>query len=197
MLPAVSYTHLAALEVCGFDKVFAKVGMEPSGDAFNSLVKLDLTSNYPYNPMINSGAIAVASYLMPVVSFEEMLQFSRKLCLDAEIILDEKVFQSEMTHSARNRAIAYLLESKGIIESDVEKSLDLYVKMCSLGAVSYTHLDVYKRQRFGSPNVFMVGDVKQSIYKFRLARPELFLEKYNSYTSEESLYQKDVYKRQR
>ena len=46
--------------------------MEPSGDAFNSLVKLDLTSNYPYNPMINSGAIAVASYLMPVVSFEEM-----------------------------------------------------------------------------------------------------------------------------
>ena len=93
----------AALEVCGFDKVFAKVGMEPSGDAFNSLVKLDLTSNYPYNPMINSGAIAVASYLMPVVSFEEMLQFSRKLCLDAEIILDEKVFQSEMTHSARDR----------------------------------------------------------------------------------------------
>ena len=77
----------AALEVCGFDKVFAKVGMEPSGDAFNSLVKLDLTSNYPYNPMINSGAIAVASYLMPVVSFEEMLQFSKKLCLDAEIIL--------------------------------------------------------------------------------------------------------------
>ena len=126
----------AALEVCGFDKVFAKVGMEPSGDAFNSLVKLDLTSNYPYNPMINSGAIAVASYLMPVVSFEEMLQFSKKLCLDAEIILDEKVFQSEMTHSARNRAIAYLLESKGIIESDVEKSLDLYVKMCSLGVTA-------------------------------------------------------------
>lgn len=126
----------AALEVCGFDKVFEKVGMEPSGDAFNSLVKLDLSSNYPYNPMINSGAIAVASYLMPRLSFEEMLLFSRKLCLDPDIVLDEKVYLSEMTHSARNRAIAYLLESKEIIDSDVEKSLELYVKMCSLGVTA-------------------------------------------------------------
>lgn len=125
-----------ALEICGFDRVFEKVGMEPSGDAFNSLVKLDLTSNYPYNPMINSGAIAVASYLMPLISFEEMLNFSRRLCLDSGIVLDEKVYKSEMTHSARNKAIGYLLESKGIIESDVEKSLDLYVKMCSLSVTA-------------------------------------------------------------
>ena len=52
--------------------------------------------------------------------------------------------------------------------------------------VSYTHLDVYKRQ----PNIFMVGDVKQSIYKFRQARPELFMEKYEAYTAEDSLHQK-------
>ncbi|MEG2427294.1 MAG: glutaminase A [Clostridium sp.] len=122
----------AALQHCGFEKVFEKIGMEPSGDAFNSLLKLDMSSDYPCNPMINSGAIAVASYLSPVVSFEEMLEYAKKLCMDPDIVLDEKIYHSEMTHSARNRAIAYLLESKGIIESDVEKSLELYVKMCSL-----------------------------------------------------------------
>lgn len=121
-----------ALERCGFDRIFEKIRMEPSGDAFNSLLKLDMSSNYPYNPMINSGAIAVASYLMPIMSFEDMLSYSRRLCMDPEIVLDEKVFESEMTHSARNKAIAYLLQSKGIVESDVEKSLELYVQMCSL-----------------------------------------------------------------
>ena len=48
-----------ALEVCGFDMVFENVGMEPSGDAFNSLIKLEGSNSHPYNPMINSGAIAV------------------------------------------------------------------------------------------------------------------------------------------
>lgn len=126
----------AALQHCGFGKVFEKIKMEPSGDAFNSLLKLDMSSNYPYNPMINSGAITVASYLMPVVTFEEMLKYTRLLCMDPGIVLDEKVYNSEMTHSARNRAIAYLLQSKGIVESDVEKSLELYIKMCSLSVTA-------------------------------------------------------------
>lgn len=125
-----------ALERCGFDRIFQKVGMEPSGDTFNSLVKLDLSSDHPYNPMINSGAIAVASYLMPVIGFDELLNFVRKLCMDPEITLNEKVYQSEMSNIARNRAIAYLLESKGVIESDVEKSLELYVKMCSMNVTA-------------------------------------------------------------
>ena len=126
----------AALERCGFEHVFSKVGMEPSGEAFNSLVELDLTSSYPFNPMINSGAIAVASFLEPIMDFEEMLEFARNLCQDPGITLDEAVCQSEMSHASRNRAIAYLLESKGIIESDVEKSLQLYIKLCSLSVTA-------------------------------------------------------------
>ncbi len=98
-----------ALECCGFEEIFDRIGMEPSGDSFDSLVKLDLTSDYPSNPMINSGAIAIASHLVSKVSFEEMLTFTKRLCLDEEIILDEKVYQSEMSHISRNKAIAYLL----------------------------------------------------------------------------------------
>lgn len=125
-----------ALQHCGFEKVFEKMNMEPSGDAFNSLVKLDLTSDKPFNPMINAGAIATAGYLVPEVSFEDMLAYTRRVCMDDGIVMDEKVYQSEMGHCARNRAIAYLLQSKGILENDVEKSLDLYIRMCSLSVTA-------------------------------------------------------------
>ena len=82
--------------------------------------------------MINSGAIAVASFIEPKVSFEEMLKLARCFCQDDGIVLDEKVYGSEMSTVARNRAIAYLLESKGVINGNVEEALDFYVKMCSL-----------------------------------------------------------------
>lgn len=130
-------TLAVALERCGFYKVFEKVGMEPSGDAFNSLVKLDLSSNYPYNPMINSGAIAIASYLTPIISFRKMLEITKKLCLDEQITLNTDVYLSEMANISRNKAIAYLLESKGIIASgSVQESLDFYVRMCSLNVTA-------------------------------------------------------------
>lgn len=131
-----------ALQHCGTDKVFEKMNMEPSGDAFNSLLKLDMTSDKPFNPMINAGALATIGYLIPELSFEDMLEYTRRICMDPGIVIDEKVFQSEMSHCARNRAIGYLLQSKGILESDVEKTLELYTKMCSLSitAESLAHL---------------------------------------------------------
>ncbi len=125
-----------ALEKCGFERVFEKIGMEPSGDAFNSLIKLDMVSDAPYNPMINSGAISVAGFLTEAVSFEAMLEFSRKLCMDPQIEVNRAVFYSEMANLSRNRAIAYLLESKGVIKTDVERCLELYVRMCSLNVTA-------------------------------------------------------------
>ena len=121
-----------ALETCGYDAVFQRVGMEPSGEAFNSIVELDLVSGKPYNPMINSGAIAVTDLLMGKINFTQMLDISRKLMRDNSIRLDEKVFRSEMDHCERNRAIGWLLKSKGIIENDVDEILKLYTAMCSL-----------------------------------------------------------------
>ena len=125
-----------ALELCGYEKIFSAVGMEPSGESFNSLITLDLDSEHPHNPMLNSGAIAISSYLAGEIPFEKMLTFTRKLCMDEGIVLDEKTYQSEFDHLSRNRAIAYLLESKGVLKNTVENSLDFYVRMCSLSVTA-------------------------------------------------------------
>ncbi len=126
----------AALQQKGAEVIFDKIRMEPSGDSFNSLIRLDLSSDYPSNPMINSGALAIVSHLVKENSFDELLTYSRKLCMDEEITLDESVYQSEASCSSRNRAIAYLLKSKGVIDADVEETLDLYIKMCSLSVTA-------------------------------------------------------------
>jgi len=125
-----------ALELHGAEEVFSHVGMEPSGEAFNSIVELDLQSNRPFNPMINSGAIAVESTIIDYVPFEEMLDYTRKLCDDPGITLNRQVYLSEMNACDRNRAIAYLLKSKGIITTNVDNSIELYTKMCSLNVTA-------------------------------------------------------------
>ena len=133
-IQSISKIISLALVLESFDNklVFEKVGMEPSGEAFNSLIELDLNSNRPFNPMINSGALTIASLLLERFTFEDVLKITRELCMDPEIGFDESVYNSEMNNISRNRAIAYLLESKNIIESDVEETLKLYTKLCSM-----------------------------------------------------------------
>ena len=114
-----------ALQHVGFDKVFSKVMMEPSGDAFNSILKLDTASSRPYNPLINAGAIEVVSLLAPQFSFEQILDFTKELCMDDEIVLDEAVYHSEERTGDRNRSIAYLLKSKDVLEGDPLAACDL------------------------------------------------------------------------
>lgn len=121
-----------ALQHIGPKKVFANVMMEPSGDAFNSILKLDTASNRPFNPMINAGAIEIVSLLAPHFSFEELLESIRAFCEDTEITLDESVYHSEKSTGDRNRAIGYLLKDKGVLHGDVPQILDLYFKLCSL-----------------------------------------------------------------
>ena len=97
---------IVALETFGISTVFDRVGMEPSGEAFNSLVELDLNSNKPYNRMINSGAITIASMLLGHADFESMLEKTRALCHDPEIDLNEEVYASETANMSRNKSIA-------------------------------------------------------------------------------------------
>ena len=110
--------------------------MEPSGDSFNSILKLDAKSNLPYNPMINAGAIQIVSLLADEFGFEDLMQFSRELCMDPDICLDEAIYHSERDTGDRNRAIAYLLKSKGVLQSDPDRTVDLYFRMCSLSVTA-------------------------------------------------------------
>ncbi len=123
---------ILALQTAGYDKVFSKVGFEPTGDAFNSIVKLETKTPHPLNPMINAGAIAVASCLTNADRFERFLRLTRKLCGRWDIQLNEAVYSSEKGAGMRNRSMAYFMQSENLLDGDIESLLDFYFKMCSV-----------------------------------------------------------------
>ena len=125
-----------ALKLFGSKEVFSHVLMEPSGDSFSSIIKLDTRSDLPYNPMINAGAIQVVSLLVNEVGPQDVLQFARYMCMDPDICLNEPVYRSEAQTGDRNRAIAYLLKSKGVLMAEPEETLDLYFNLCALNVTA-------------------------------------------------------------
>ena len=127
------FTYGMALQDLGRVFIMSKVGVEPTGEAFNSIVELEKNTHKPYNPMINSGAIAISSFIKGS-SFEDrlknMIEFF-SLFTEKKIHVDEKVFESEKNTAHRNRSIAHLLRHFGVIDGNIEDSLDLYFKQCS------------------------------------------------------------------
>lgn len=114
--------------------VMSKVGVEPTGEAFNSIVELEKNTHRPYNPMINSGAIAISSFIKGSnfsERLENMVQFFSNFA-GHRLEIDEKVFESEKNTAHRNRSIAHLLRHFGVIDGKIDESLDLYFKQCSL-----------------------------------------------------------------
>lgn len=122
-----------ALETAGYDAVFSKVGVEPTGDAFNSIVKLETRTLHPLNPMINAGAIATASCCMGVLDpFGDFLKLTRRLCGRKSIQMNEAVYRSEDRSGMRNRSMAYLMQSENVLGCNAEEAVDLYFRMCSV-----------------------------------------------------------------
>lgn len=118
------------------EEVFKKVGKEPTGDAFNSIIKLEtLNPSKPLNPMINAGAIAVTSLVRGKTKeekFQRILSLFREISKNPKLDINMDVYLSEKKTGDRNRSIAYFLRDIGILEGDVEDILDLYFRQCSI-----------------------------------------------------------------
>jgi glutaminase len=122
-----------ALELHGRDVVLAKVGVAPTGDSFNA-IELDEETNRAPNPMVNAGAIAVTDLIAgdTVEERVDLMQAMYERYLGRRPTIDHDVWASERRTGNRNRAIAYLMLSRGIVAEDVEQTLDLYFAQCSV-----------------------------------------------------------------
>ncbi len=122
-----------ALEDYGREYVNSKVSVEPTGEAFNSIV-LDEATNRPYNPMVNAGAIATADLIKGKNGTERLKRvlemFKRYTGRDHDI--NVPVFLSEKATGHRNRAMTYLMLNFGMVSDKIDETLDLYFQQCSI-----------------------------------------------------------------
>jgi glutaminase len=127
------FVHGLTLEDCGRDFVMSRVGVEPTGEAFNAIV-LDESSGRPYNPMVNAGAIATAGLVKgddPTSKLNRVMDMFRRYC-GRDLYVDMSVYTSERTTGHRNRAIAHLMLNFGMVDQNLDDMLDLYFKQCSV-----------------------------------------------------------------
>ncbi|TDX32081.1 L-glutaminase [Modicisalibacter xianhensis] len=135
-IQSISKVHalVLAMQRLTPEEIWSRVGREPSGQAFNSIVQLEVENGIPRNPFINAGALMVSDMLtsrlvMPEHTLREQV---RRLAATPTIDFDVRVARSEMDHKARNAALAYLMQAYGNIHSDVERVLDTYFHYCAL-----------------------------------------------------------------
>ena len=110
------------------------MGVEPSGDAFNSIV-FDERHRRPHNPMVNAGALATTDLVRgatPEHNMRRILDLMRTCAGDDRLEVDEVTLAAELRTADRNRATAYLMRADGMLEGDVETLLTLYLRQCSV-----------------------------------------------------------------
>nr|WP_297456574.1 glutaminase B [uncultured Halomonas sp.] len=135
-IQSISKAHalVLAMQRLEPEAIWSRVGREPSGQAFNSIVQLEVENGIPRNPFINAGALMVTDMLVSrIYPIQHTLrEHVRRLADTPTIGFDERIARSEMDHKARNAALAYLMQAYGNLHSKVEDVLDTYFHSCSL-----------------------------------------------------------------
>jgi len=128
------FTLILALQTIGSNALWRRVGREPSGNSFNSLVQLESEQGLPRNPFINAGAIVVADTITAhsVSPILQLLGLVRRYSGNEQIYIDDAVARSEAEHGHRNAAIAHLLKSQGNLQARVEDVLATYFRQCAI-----------------------------------------------------------------
>jgi len=116
------------------EKLWKRVGVEPSGNAFNSLLQLEYENGIPRNPLINAGALVIADILVGHFEKpkEDFLNFVRKISGEPSIHFNLEVAESEKIVGYRNSALANLMKSYGNIKNEIDLVLDFYFHQCSI-----------------------------------------------------------------
>jgi glutaminase len=129
------FTLTLALGMVG-DRLWKRVGREPSGSRFNSIVQLEFEQGVPRNPFINAGAIAVTDVILsghqPREALGDILRFMQFLANDETIFIDKAVAASEQRTGFRNAALANYMKSFGVIENPVDYTLGVYFHHCAI-----------------------------------------------------------------
>jgi glutaminase len=128
------FVYGLALADWGRERVVERVGVEPSGDAFDSIV-FDERNHRPHNPMVNAGALVTSDLVrgtQPEEKLERILAVLRLYAANEALEVDERTFRGEMRIADRNRATAYLMRSQDMLEGDVEAILALYLRQCAV-----------------------------------------------------------------
>lgn len=129
------FTLTLALERIG-DKLWERVGREPSGSSFNSIVQLEREQGIPRNPLINAGALAVCDVLLEgsgaADTIESILDFVRRLAGDRSVQIDHEVALSESETGFRNASLANFMKSFGNLDNAVADVLDIYFSQCAI-----------------------------------------------------------------